>query len=537
MKKQTERLLEYLQGDLSQADEHQLQQRLKAEPDLCEQLIILANEEAILSDWAQAEKMSSTMDHLAFDPAGQKNTSQAWPLHPAWIIAAAACVVTALTLTGIIHPTFEQSPKKPAIIAKSLTPSPTATNSATSKNTANHIAALLVSEAAADFNPQHGPDAVQFKPGRYQLQSGAAHMRFVNGVDLIYRAPVDFEIIDPFHIALHHGSMRAIVPDSGIGFTIGAPQIDFEDLGTEFGVSVDSKTGTSELHVFEGRVDIKSSDNQLLLQAATLGQSYTMENGRVASGALLKAADFPTPQSIGYQRWKNWSLAVQKDPSLLIYYDFTRQSNPSQLKNLVSNSSVEDGIIQGPIWVSGRWPDKDALLFERDHDAVLLNIPKPLSAFTFAVWVKVNRLDHELSTILDSDEWEPGDTHFQISRSRRNFAFGYNGDSKRQHFPSPLPLQHWIHLAIISEGSSKKVHTYVNGKLSSTAQLGKDAIITPGSCRLGDWKPHPDWENPIRSLRGRMDEVILWQRALSEDELQKMIDAGSPTSLWPGQNL
>ncbi|MFK5922082.1 MAG: FecR domain-containing protein [Verrucomicrobiota bacterium] len=534
MKKNNELLMEYLQGDMSPQDEHQLQQRLKSEPDLCEQLISLANEEAILSDWAQAEKMSATMDQLAFDPAKQNSSSRSWPLQPAWIVAAAASVVAALTLTGIIGPVFKQNSDKPAPVT--VTQTTTDTNPVSQQKTASNIAALLVSEASADFSPQHSPDVVQFKPGRYQLQSGAAHMRFVNGVDLIYRAPVDFEIIDPFHISLHHGSMRAIVPDSGIGFTIGAPQIDFEDLGTEFGVSVDSKTGTSELHVFEGRVDIKSSDNQTLLQAASLGQSYTMENGQVASGARLKADAFPTPQSIGYQRWKNWSLAVQKDPSLLFYYDFTRQANSSILKNQANNSPVEDGIIQGPIWVSGRWPDKDALLFERDHDAVLLNIPEPLSAFTLAVWVKVNRLDHELSTILDSDQWEPGDTHFQISRSRRNFTFGYNGGSKRDHFPSPLPLQHWVHLAVVGEGSNKKVHTYVNGKLSSTAYLEKDALITPGSCRLGDWKPHPEWENPVRSLRGRMDEVILWQRALSESELQKMIDAGSPTSLWPGQN-
>lgn len=533
MKKHTELLLEYLQGDMSPQDEQRLQQRLKSEPDLCEQLISLANEEALLSDWTQTEKMSATMDQLAFDPAKQNSPSRSWPLHPAWIVAAAASVVAALTLTGIIQPVFKQKSHTSTAVAIQT---PSTIKPASQHENPSNIAALLVSEASADYSPQHSPDGVQFKLGRYQLQSGAAHMRFVNGVDLIYRAPVDFEIIDTFHISLHHGSMRAIVPDSGIGFTITAPQIDFEDLGTEFGVSVNSKTGTSELHVFEGRVDIKSSDDQTLLQAASLGQSYTMENGQVASGAALKAGAFPTPQSIGYQRWKNWSLSTQKDPSLLFYYDFTRQANASILKNQALNSSIEDGAIQGPIWVSGRWPDKGALLFEKDHDAVLLNIPEPLSSFTLAVWVKVNRLDHELSTILDSDEWEPGDTHFQISRSRRNFTFGYNGSSKRDHFPSPLPLQHWVHLAVVGEGSNKKVHTYVNGKLSSTAYLEKSALITPGSCRLGDWKPHPEWENPVRSLRGRMDEVILWQRALSESELQKMINAGSPTSLWPGQS-
>ena len=69
----------------------------------------------------------------------------------------------------------------------------------------------------------------------------------------------------------------------------------------------------------------------------------------------------------------------------------------------------------------------------------------------------------------------------------------------------------------------------MNGKLSATSHLQAGAKITPGACRLGDWKPHKDWANPIRSLRGRMDEVILWQRALSKDELQQMIDAGTPT--------
>ncbi|NOX98736.1 MAG: hypothetical protein GXP30_03225 [Verrucomicrobia bacterium] len=536
MKNDSELLTEYLQGDMGQQNEQQLQQRLKSEPELCDQLLSLANEETILSDWAQSEKMSSTMDHLAFDPIESRQSSfQSWPLHPAWFVAAAACLITALTLTGIIQPTMEPSSKSDK---SASTPIPTLDQKpALDRKTTGNIVALLVNEAAADFAPQHAPDAVQFKPGRYQLQSGAAHMRFVNGVDLIYRAPVDFEIIDSFNIALHNGSMRAIVPDSGIGFTIGAPQISFEDLGTEFGVSVDSKTGTSELHVFEGRVDIKSSDSQALLKSASLGQSFTMANGKVASGAPRDPDAFPTPQSIGYQRWKNWSQSIQSDPSLLCYFDFTRvPDSPDTLINQANNSPIDDGKIQGPIWVSGRWPDKDALLFERDHDAVLLNIPGPLKAFSFATWVKVNRLDHELSAILDSDEWEPGDTHFQISRSRRTFKFGYNGPAKREVFPSPVPLQHWTHLAIVGDPASGKVNTYINGKLSATTHLEAGANITPGSCRLGDWKPHPEWENPIRSLRGRMDEVILWKRALSENELLRMIEAGNPTPFWPSQN-
>ncbi len=530
MKEMSGALSDYLQSEVSDEENLQIQQRLKSEPELCDQLIMLANEESMLSDWAQTEKMSSAMDHLAFDPGSHNQAPvQYFPIHPAWLVAAAACVTTLLAITGIIRPVFEKTDKT----------SPPASNlpPVSVGNKTKGIVALLVNEAGADYAPQQGPDAVQFKPGRYQLQSGAAHMRFVNGVDLIYRAPVDFEIVDAFNVSLHNGSMRAIVPDSGIGFTIAAPQIAFEDLGTEFGVSVDSKTGTSKLHVFEGRVDIKSSQNHALLKSASLGQSFTLENGKVAPGALHDPAAFPTPQSIGYQRWKNWSLTIQSDSSLLFYFDFAHQKHsPTTLKNQVTDSPIEDGLIQGPLWVSGRWPDKDALLFERDHDAVLLNIPGPLNAFTFAAWVKINRLDHELSTILDSDEWEPGDTHFQISRSRRSFTFGYNGLAKRETFPTPIPLQNWAHLAIVNDPLTGKTNTYVNGKLSATSQLKAGTRITPGACRLGDWKPHADWDNPIRSLRGRMDEVILWQRALSEEELHQMIDSGTPTPFWPGES-
>ena len=74
-------------------------------------------------------------------------------------------------------------------------------------------------------------------------------------------------------------------------------------------------------------------------------------------------------------------------------------------------------MINGARWVSGRWPGKDAILFDRKDDFVSLTIPGKHDELTLSFWVKVNRLDYEYNALLNSDAWDLGDLHFQIKRT------------------------------------------------------------------------------------------------------------------------
>ena len=95
------------------------------------------------------------------------------------------------------------------------------------------------------------------EPGEYELAHGMVQYSSANEVEVLVEAPARFRLDSPMLMALHEGRLSANVPPQGIGFTVETPGSDVVDHGTEFGVEVDSKS-QSEIHVFEGAVEVKS---------------------------------------------------------------------------------------------------------------------------------------------------------------------------------------------------------------------------------------------------------------------------------------
>ncbi len=551
---QTERFLAYLEGNLPETERRQVETDLKEDSALAEAFVALSQEEAILSDWAASSRVIVSLDEAAFGEGEQPgdgsynhvststSTKPASP-HPAWALAAAACVVAGFSLWWGLRqqsaiqryvathttPTGEMADNPWAVSAESPT-SPPANDG---------LAALLVNDAGASFAPSEAPDGVQFRSGSYHLEQGAAHLRFVNGVDLVFRAPTRFRVETPFRIALQEGSMRAMVPDSGHGFTIAAPDFDFEDLGTEFGVSVDPTEGRSSLHVFEGEVKVNRAHTQESVRSVHLGESITARQGSLTNGSDVAADSFPTPQSIGFDRWQLWSQSLRQDPDVFLYYPFERDPSDPTTESIMANSARHGdplpARVEGARWVTGRWPGKEALLFDRDGDFVEFGLPEPLGSFTMAFWIKIDRLDYELSAVMDSNDWEPGDLHLQVARRDRAFRFGaFDRTSPVRQTGAETPLGVWALFSVVCDREAGTATTYVNGELTSSCELGPEVVIRPGTVRLGDWLRRPDWDStPKRGLRGRIDEVIMWQRPLSTEELEKVIEAGRPEILWP----
>jgi hypothetical protein len=53
-----------------------------------------------------------------------------------------------------------------------------------------------------------------------------------------------------------------------------------------------------------------------------------------------------------------------------------------------------------------------------------------------------------------------------------------------------------------------------------------------GVCRIGNWMTVGEFA-PLRSLHGRIDEVVIWKRALSEEDIAAELERGRPSLLWP----
>jgi ferric-dicitrate binding protein FerR (iron transport regulator) len=106
---------------------------------------------------------------------------------------------------------------------------------------------------SCDGQPQKAPELL---PGEYRLERGLVHLQFADGVMVYVEAPARFEAISAGRVVLRSGRLSASVPPEGIGFTVETPEAEVVDFGTEF--SLDVAGGSSEVHVFEGRVRVQA---------------------------------------------------------------------------------------------------------------------------------------------------------------------------------------------------------------------------------------------------------------------------------------
>ncbi|WDE97179.1 FecR domain-containing protein [Lentisphaera profundi] len=392
--------------------------------------------------------------------------------------------------------------------------------------------ALLVDQAGAEFTDNNAPNGIRFKKGPHQLKNGTIHLRFANGADVVMKAPASFEIEDGFNMRLHHGKIWAMAPPSAQGFTVATPGIDYEDLGTEFTISVDSKTGASQLFVVDGQVDARDPHSKKLLSSVTEGKSLQFTEGKLTHKSSIIPEPYPNPGDIGFLRWELESAEFGKnDPDLIAFYPFNESES---LQNEAPHALTSDGQIHGARWVSGRWPNKRALLFDRDSDFVELNIPGEFQELTFSTWIKLDHINHTLNSIFNSNSWDMGDVHWNIHRNG-SLSLGYKGARPTTNMSfKTLPTNQWVHLAGTLSKRSGKSCIYINGELTEIRDLEtKDSSIKPGLGRIGNWFMGDRKDKaPIRGLRGKIDEFAIWKRSLNQEEIKALVEKGKPSALW-----
>ena len=71
---------------------------------------------------------------------------------------------------------------------------------------------------------------------------------------------------------------------------------------------------------------------------------------------------------------------------------------------------------------------------------------------------------------------------------------------------------------------------YVNGILALERHWQSEQVLRPG-CRLGNWLSVANVGPKHRALRGRVDELAIWNRVLSLEEIKNLVDLGRPGML------
>jgi hypothetical protein len=401
-------------------------------------------------------------------------------------------------------------------------------------------------------------------PGWLRFKSGALQVEFSRGARVVIEGPAEFELISHSEAFLKSGKLRASVPEAAQGFRIRSAGFELLDHGTEFGCFV-PETGAPEIHVFQGEVEVQPEAKSEASRSLYTQQAVRVVDDKQLSVITARPDFFLTEEELNrrqterttreLEHWRQLSESIAAMPDVLWHLDFERRSTWKRtMQNRVPQSqpSAEAGVV-GSDWVAGRWPDKGALEFKRSDDRVRLNIPGKHDHLTLTAWVRVDSLPHKQHALLMGESFAPGEVHWYVYKDG-SLGFGmraenpaerdYTGWKSFHSSPIILPetLGTWTHLVSVVDGRSGYCNHYCNGIRVGTSNSNyktKTVKLELGHCEIGNWgvRPSdPQWadvklrgaNDATRNLHGRIDEMTIFSRALTEEEIRKLYEQGRP---------
>ena len=179
-----------------------------------------------------------------------------------------------------------------------------------------------------------------------RLVDGRVKINFQSGARLAVQAPAELKLLGPNSAQLQHGVATVRVPGEIKGFLLVTPHQRVTDLGTSFGVDVDT-TGNTAISVFEGEIELEHQRRLVGGQAVALtAADETAHEVPYEIGQFLNTwqVSFGVEQLIGDVRVASPSERhspglVEDSGSLLLF--------PEREDVLLRHGDVVDGIDPG----------------------------------------------------------------------------------------------------------------------------------------------------------------------------------------------
>ena len=390
-------------------------------------------------------------------------------------------------------------------------------------------------------------------------------------------APATFELTGVNAMRLASGKLVAYVPESAKGFEVATRAARIVDLGTEFGVHALPDGGLSA-HVFEGEIRIHPG-SQAAPSALVAGQAVEVDaRGAVAAVAADEQA-FVRPavyaairdaEDLAAARWLSYTHKIRRDPALLAYYSFDESTLVNGVAVNMANATkgrFDAALGDGrPATVPLQTPDR----FGQDSGALSFD-PRNAQALYVDDWPQVGELDALTIScwfrlaekhgrwVLLVTQWndigndDDGRFSFHLGlRDTKSNVFGLqghlsldgstvNGPGWNLKNPSPgwqtSPADGWVHVVFTVECGGGLVRMYRNGKeidpngatydrarlpvINQPLAIGSKAT-NRGVDLLYASRPNHGF------FSGEIDDVALFRRALSPQEVKRMYQAGKP---------
>lgn len=377
-------------------------------------------------------------------------------------------------------------------------------------------------------------------PRPLRFEKGLLELKFYSGARLIVEGPADLELVSVDHVICRLGRVRAVVPPPAHGFRVVAPQFELIDLGTEFGLSVDTN-GESQVQVFDGEVELvlPGADRSTAeVEKLTRGEGRAWTAAGTCVHQQAEAGDFPTFEHLEnrkiqaaekrHARWQAWKGEIANDPRIACWFDMESEG----MELLDQGPTASHGTIVGAEWTTGRWPSTNAVEFKRPGDRARLNLPGSYDALTLSAWLRVDSLPGRSQGLLLTDGYEVGRIHWHLS-SDGNLRLGVRkpAESKAKGATgygspvliTPRRLGAWCFLCTVYDRESGTVRHYFNGHEVSSDEIVFDQPLQFGTCDLGNWTLSSETRRrPVRNFIGRIDDLTIWNVALTGKDIRRM---------------
>lgn len=86
----------------------------------------------------------------------------------------------------------------------------------------------------------------------------------------------------------------------------------------------------------------------------------------------------------------------------------------------------------------------------------------------------------------------------------------------------------WIQLAVVYNADNSSVTHYRDGNALGTVRLPVVVPIAIGKAEIGNWTPPPNDARQIRHFNGRIDEMLIFDKALPKNQIQDLYRNGKP---------
>ncbi|MBC8230001.1 LamG domain-containing protein [bacterium] len=214
------------------------------------------------------------------------------------------------------------------------------------------------------------------------------------------------------------------------------------------------------------------------------------------------------------------TFAADFKEGLVLYLPF--DEGKGDVAGDISGNS-HDGKIDSPEWVDGKFGK--ALKFNGDGSGTFVTVESTdmlnVNEMTFMAWINADHWNGTRQIVGKSVHGGCGGrTQYGLFSEGGAFILRFETEAGRVdiNIPPP-PTGEWVHVAFTNDGKEAKI--FING-----TEEGKGAIAGKLNANADPWRIGQDCDRANYIFAGLIDDVRLWNHALSEKEIGDYMKRG-----------